>query len=581
MNQKTKAKHYMKLTKNLLFGICLALGILSVWCLPKITKAASTSLYLSPSTGTYKIGSTFAVEVKVNSGGVLINAADGILNFDPNQLQVLSLSKSNSIFSLWTEEPTFSNSFGSIRFGGGTPNKFSGTSGTIFTINFKSKTIGIAKVRFFSSSVLAADYKGTNVLGSVGSGAYTISPELITSPVEEYVPPENTPTAPIVSSPTHPDSGKWYSNNDPRFTWKVPEDVTGIKLLVNQEPIVIPNVFYSEKISEKQLEDLTDGVWYFHCQLQNKFGWGGISHFKFQIDTIPPNPFEIQIKEGKETTNPQPTLFFETIDETSGINYYEVKIDQEGPIKVEKPEYKLLLQALGKHTIIVKAVDKAENQMLAMAEITILPIETPIITDYPKTLLLGSILSIKGTAVPETTIKVYLQKDKKELKIGETKSDKEGRWTYIEVEPVEKGIYEVWAEARDSLGGKSKPSEKVTIRVTPLVFIRIGKLAIDYLTTIITLLVLILAIAIGIFWSWQKKRKRRKKVRKEITEAEKSLYKAFKALKEKTEEQVAKLDGKPGLNEREKKIYDDLKEALKSSERLVEKEIKGLKRELE
>ena len=68
---------------------------------------------------------------------------------------------------------------------------------------------------------------------------------------------------------------------------------------------------------------------------------------------------------------------------------------------------------------------------------------------------------------------------------------------------------------------------------------------------------------------------------KEITEAEKALYQAFKALKEETEEQVAKLDGKPGLSEREKKICDDLKEALKISEKFVGKEIKDIEKELE
>jgi len=360
----------------------------------------------------------------------------------------------------------------------------------------------------------------------------------------------------------------------------VPEGVTGVKLLVDHKPFSIPTVIYSEAISEKQLGNLDDGIWYFHVQLQNRFGWGGISHFKFQIDTILPDPFEIKVKEGKETTHPQPTLLFETTDEPSGIDYYEVKIDKESPIKVEKPEYKLPPQTLGKHVIVVKAVDRAGNYTLAMTEIDILPIEAPIITDYPKTLLPGSILSIKGTAIPEITVKVYIQKDKKEIKTGETKSDKEGRWVYIEVEPVEKGVYEVWAEAIDPSGAKSKPSEKVTILVGPPVFIRIGKLAIDYLTTIITLLVLILIIALGIIWSWKKIKQKRKKLRKEISEAEKALYQAFKTLKKKTEEQVAKLDGKPDLSQREKKICDDLKKALKDSEKLIGKEIKDIEKEL-
>ena len=73
---------------------------------------------------------------------------------------------------------------------------------------------------------------------------------------------------------------------------------------------------------------------------------------------------------------------------------------------------------------------------------------------------------------------------------------------------------------------------------------------------------------------------RKKRLRKEITEAEKALYYAFKALREETKEQVAKLDGKPDLSEGEKKICDDLKKALKISEKFIGKEIKNIEQEI-
>jgi len=44
---------------------------------------------------------------------------------------------------------------------------------------------------------------------------------------------------------------------------------------------------------------------------------------------------------------------------------------------------------------------------------------------------------------------------------------------------------------------------------------------------------------------------------------------------------VAKLDGKPDLNEREKKICDELKEALRISEEFIVKEIKDIEKEIE
>jgi hypothetical protein len=217
---------------------------------------------------------------------------------------------------------------------------------------------------------------------------------------------------------------------------------------------------------------------------------------------------------------------------------------------------------------------------LGVTEINILTIETPIITKYPKTLLPDSILSIEGTAFPESTIRAHILKDEKEIKIGEVKSDAEGKWSYTETKPVEKGVYNIWVEVTDSAGGKSVPSDKITIQVTPPIFIRIGRLAIDYLTTIITLLILIFVMILGIIWIWRKIKKARRKLEREITEAEMSLYDAFKMLQEETEKQVAKLDGEEGLSERENKIASDLKKVLKNSEKIIEKEIKDREKEL-
>ncbi|MBZ9569746.1 hypothetical protein KJA16_02385 [Patescibacteria group bacterium] len=457
-------------------------------------QGASASLYLSPPTGTYRVGDIFAVAVTVDSEGEAINVAEGTLIFDPDELNVVSISKSDSIFTLWTTEPIFSNSDGTINFGGGTPNNFIGSSGTIITISFRAEIIGASNVDFSTGSVLAADHKGTNVLASMGSGTYVIQPKIVLPLVDEYIPPENAPTAPIISSSTHPYPDRWYLNNDPEFTWEVPEDITGVKLLVNHKPIDTPTVFYSEPISEKRLEDLADGVWYLHAQLENKFGWGGISHFKFQIDT---------------------TL-----------------------------------------------------------------LEPPIITEYPKELISGFPLLIKGISVPEVTIKVYIQREGK-IETGQIQSDKDGNWFYIHDRILEKGVYTIFAEAINLKGAKSNPSEKVVIYIAPPACVRIGEKIIDYLSITIPLLVLIVAVISGFLWIWRNIKPKRRKLEEEATEAEKALYQAFKDLRKEVKEQVAKLDGKPGLSEKEKKICHDLKKALKNSEKFIEKEIRDIIKELE
>ena len=558
----------------------IALIILFLGMLPVAAEAAT--LYFSPSSGSHAVGTTFSVSIYVSSADQAMNAASGVISFPQDKLEATSLSKTGSIFTLWVQEPSFSNSAGTINFEGIVLNPgFTGAAGKIITINFRAKAAGSALVNFSSGSVLANDGKGTNILTSLGNAQFSLG--YVGPTVPEATTPSavsGAPSAPQISSPTHPDPNKWYAKKDAKFTWSLPSDVTSVRLLVGKIPAAIPTVVYTPAINEKEVTNLDDGIWYFHVQLRNASGWGEISHFRFQIDTQPPEPFEIKFVDGKETTHPQPTLAFETTDEMSRIDYYEVKIDQEPPIKIKETEYKMPVQILGEHTVIVKAVDKAGNYTLAMTEINVLPIEAPIITDYPRELLPGSILSIKGTALPEATVKIYIQKDKEEAKIGETKSDKEGKWVYIEVEPVEKGVYQIWVETIDFSEAKSRPSEKVIVLVSPPVFIRIGKLVIDYLTTIMILLILILAIIFGVFWAWRKIKEEKRKMKKEVSEAGKALHKAFEALRVETAEQVAKLDGKPGLSEREKKICDDLKKALKISEEFIGKEIGDIEKEV-
>jgi len=584
INRKTDAKPYAKQTQKvsrqfsvilaLLFGVGLAL-------LPQV--AAAASLYFSPSSGSYNVGQTFSVSVYVSSADQAMNAASGVISFPSDKLEVASLSKSGSIFSLWVQEPSFSNSAGTVNFEGIVLNPgFTGSGGKVITLIFRAKAAGNALLTLSSGSVLANDGQGTNILTSMGNASFSFS--LIDSDVPEAKTLSvvaGIPAAPQISSLTHPDPNKWYAKKDAKFVWQVPSGIVAVRLLYDKYPNSQPKVVYEPATSEKEINDIRDGIYYFHAQFKNKNGWGSIAHFKFQIDNQPPNPFQIIISEGRQTTNPQPTLFFETTDEISGIDHYEIIIDKESPIETEKSEYKMPLQDLGKHNIIVKAIDKAGNATLAMTDLEILPIEAPKITDYPREVLPGSIISLKGTAVPEATIKVYLQQDNQQIKTGETKSDASGKWIYTEVEPVEKGVYLLWAQAMDIYGAKSEPSEKITVLVNPPAFLRIGKLAIDYLTTIITLLVFILLIVLGTFWILQRIKNRKRKLRKEANDTEKALYQAFKVLKKEIEEQVAKLDGKPGLSEREKKVCDDLKEALRISEKFVGKKIKDIKKELQ
>jgi len=356
-----------------------------------ISFAQAASLYFSPSSGSYAAGEQFPVGVYVSSSDQTMNAASGVISFPKDILEIVSLSKSGSIFSLWVQEPSFSNSAGTINFEGIVLNPgFTGSSGKIVTINFKAKTNGSAPLSFSSGSVLANDGKGTNILSSLGSAQFTLGGVAPSAP-ETIAPPaiSGVPSAPQISSLTHPDPDKWYAKKDAKFTWPVPAGVTSVRLLVGKIPAATPTVIYKSAISEKEITDLTDGIWYFHAQFRNANGWGEISHFRFQIDTQPPEPFSIIVNE-KTTSNSQPSISFGTTDSLSGIDYYKIKIGESDSFSfppganmeaavIEKNSYTLPPQDPGKHTIYVQAFDKAGNLTSASDEFTILPKKEPIV----------------------------------------------------------------------------------------------------------------------------------------------------------------------------------------------------------
>lgn len=401
----------------LIFAFCIGVGDAG---------AASASLYFSPSGGNYTVGNTFSVDVKINTGGEKANAADATLVFDTDDLEAVGISKNNSVFSLWVQEPIFSNSQGAINFAGGKPSPgFSGTAGTIITVTFRAKTAGQANLGFAAGSVLADDGKGTNILSGLGSAIFNLAAKTF-SPS----PPADSgrlPSKPVVSSLTHSEAEKHYSNNDPEFSWELPDDVTGVSFLLNDKPLSNPGPISDGLLELKKFEDVADGVNYFHIKFRNEQGWGPITHRKFLIDTALIEPLYAPATSAVEITAP--------IEQTA------------------------------------------------------------------------------ATSLPSV--------------------------------------------------------------------LKFGTNAIGYLMVIGTLIVLT-AVLIGvIFYIWYRVSFWRKKIRKETKDISRSVNGAFRALKDEVEEQIASLDKKPGLTREEKNVRDRLQDALSVSEKLINKELKDVEKEVE
>jgi hypothetical protein len=343
------------------------------------SQAHAANLSISPASGSQNVGSTFAARVMVSSAQQM-NAAEASLSFNASHLAVVNITKGTA-FNLWTTEPVFSNSAGTISFGGGSTSAFTGQQ-TLITVTFRVLSEGTGQVSFSSGTVTAHDGMGTNIRKGMAPASF----QLVAGTTPEPTPPAPTPpppgpsaatpASPSITSSTHPDPDKWYNLSDAEFDWNLPAGVNAVRLLIGRLENATPTVVHSPAISSRTIEDLEDGVWYFHVQLRNSAGFGRVGTMKIMIDTVPPENFEVVIQ--GEEGSARPLLAFEATDELSGISHYEVIIGDREPIRVTPEDmssgaYQVQdVISQGTHTVTVRAYDMAGNYTDAETELVVL-----------------------------------------------------------------------------------------------------------------------------------------------------------------------------------------------------------------
>lgn len=563
-------------------------AIILICCTFFAFTVSAASLSISPNTGVYSSGQSFTVRLTVNTSGAPINAADGTLSFNPKEISVVSVTK-GSIFNLWTADPTFSNSAGTITFSGGSPTGYTGSAGTILSITFKAQNAGAPKISFSKGSVLAADGKGTNVLSAMNGGAYTIS-AIDTTPqpekIIEYVAPANTPQAPTVISSTHADPTKWYTAKNAELSWRVGDDVIAVRTLLDTNASSIPTKVYDTPLTKLTLENLDEGVQYFHVQLKNADGWGKVTHFKLAIDSEKPTKFEPTLKEGSDLSNPIQTLSVKVEDATSNVRRFRIQVDGQEPYEYNdlKSSSTIQLEQLlpGHHTFIIEAFDEASNSIVGSLSFAILAFDKPSFTEYPQEINEQVIPLIKGITRPNSKVLVSIT----QLGIGssqafttkttEVQSDGTGVFVFIPDGKLQLGVYELTARAIDQYGAQSEPSDAIRIAVQQPGYLKIGSMVVSFLSVLIPLLALSAVLGVGVWLLLLKFKLFRAKVRKETNEVEAMLISEFGVLRSSLAEEkkaLAYSRKTKKLTKAESDLFEHMDKLLIQSEKNVKKEV--------
>jgi hypothetical protein len=228
---------------------------------------------------------------------------------------------------------------------------------------------GKGKLSFASGSILAADGKGTDIAGTKGDATFDISASAPADTPPPPPPPPAAPTGPIpdapeITSPTHPNESAYSGAQKAKFTWDLPADVTAVRLSLDAKEKSVPTTSYDPAIVEKEFDQLTDGIMYFHLRYKNDSGLGPTTNKKILVDKTPPEIFKLDVLTDASSTDV--TLKFSATDTLSGIDHYEITVDGGTAIKasindLKTGSYTLSGESNGDHTVKVSAFDKAGN----------------------------------------------------------------------------------------------------------------------------------------------------------------------------------------------------------------------------
>jgi hypothetical protein len=159
-------------------------------------KAASATLYLSPSSGTVAIGDTFSVDVYEDSGSQDVNAVQADLTYNQSVLQYISVT-SSSAFSI---SAATSGGGGSVHIDRGAIPAVTGAQ-LVATVTFKGIAGGTSNINFAGSSRVLANsgpQANQDILSGTSGATYTVP----SPPAPPTPPPAPSPTPTPSPSPS-------------------------------------------------------------------------------------------------------------------------------------------------------------------------------------------------------------------------------------------------------------------------------------------------------------------------------------------------------------------------------------------
>jgi hypothetical protein len=480
MNQVSHSNTYFrKILSRALFVWCI---VVFSFCVTQEVFAADATLFLSPVTVTSITGKIFTVSVMVDSGGDMINAIEGKLEYDPKEIIVDSVDKSTSILSSWTIDPTPTD-VGELTFAGSLATGTVMSRGIVLKFSAHALRSGELHIRFASGAAIhAADGTGGNIVSQLSGGVYVAlpeqhDPEISTSPpahVSEVA--SDTPhgevlgaaTGTLITSTTNPDQNAWYNIGTSTFSWNVlgveQDQLTSFDKNTNG----VGRISNLASAHEKNVTDIKDGIWFFHLTKQFADGNSDTQSYRIQVDATPPTNFQISEKQRHDATDPDIVVSVSATDTLSGVDHYDFVVDQGTPSSWKDDgshEYKLKSMSVGTHDLVVNVFDRAGNHSVAKLSFSVENLPAPVLVVMNKQPTEGDKLQLSLQTVPNAVVDIQIARGDTSPSTEQFTVDAAGQGIFTSTSELTPGVYTVTATAHTTNGALSKQSTGVQIQI--------------------------------------------------------------------------------------------------------------------
>lgn len=454
----------------------ILLALFSVALFPCVAFASST-LSLSPASGSYTVDEVIPVRVLVQSPEKLA-AVEATLEYDPKLVGIDIIATSQDVS--WVVTPTAEN--GVLRYSG-MVKKDAPLTLELMSLEVHALRQGKPELRFTSgASTVAADGSGGNTLGRITQASFDIAPKEGFAPGVTSAAPNgevlgaSDATTLTVTAKEIPDESLWYPLRDVTMSWTLPHDVKDVRIGLSRKAEDTGYKSVNTGTTTRLVTDLEEGEWFFHITPDGGTVKDSV-HFRIAIDhTAPVFGTTTEIVRD-DSHDPNISFAVSATDTISGIANYEFAIDGGTPTKWNDDGsgvYRFRSPVAGDHELTIAALDKAGNRSESKVRYAVTPLAKPEL--HPDSDKFGEAspitASIKG--IPGATAKVVFEGGAVRHEDA-VRLDGEGKGSYTLKESILPGNYMLSVVQTTENGASSNDPVRADIEVTPSIIGYIGR----------------------------------------------------------------------------------------------------------